>query len=152
MKEKTDSVSDLHLKQFSTLWHTLLMLDKNKELQEKYPNFICLSQNEICILCMVADNPQIVLKDICQALLLPKSTLTNIINRLEKKGYLHRELTKKDLRSFALVLTEKGQQAQKEHKAYEAFCFGKILSTLDDTEQEQLLNLMGKMCTALFPS
>jgi DNA-binding MarR family transcriptional regulator len=36
------------------------------------------------------------------------STLTNVLDRLEHRGYLHRELDATDRRSFRLVLTESG--------------------------------------------
>ncbi len=130
---------------FGALWHQLLMLDQKKDFQQKFPNFLELTTNEISVIHIVSENPDIILKSICEILDLPKSTLTNTINRLEEKEYLFRTITKKDLRSYGLSLTKKGVQAQKEHMEYEYQVFGKILETLEAEERTELLTLMKKI-------
>jgi DNA-binding MarR family transcriptional regulator len=94
---------------------------------------------------IVSENPDIILKNICEILSLPKSTLTNTINRLEEKGYLIRIITKKDLRSYGLSLTEKGIRAQEEHMEYESQVFGRVLETLESQERAELLTLLKKI-------
>ena len=130
---------------FGALWHQLLILDQKRDFQQKYPNFLKLTTNEISVINIVSENPDIILKSICEKLDLPKSTLTNTINRLEEKEYLFRTITKKDLRSYGLSLTEKGIQAQKEHIEYEQQVFGKILETLEPEERTELLTLLKKI-------
>lgn len=133
------------VQEFGTLWHKLLMLDRIKDYEQKFPNFVSLTTNEISVVQIVSENPDIILKSICEILDLPKSTLTNTINRLEEKGYLFRTITKKDLRSYGLSLTEKGIQAQKEHIEYEHQVFGKILETLEAEDRIEFLSLMKKI-------
>ncbi|OYO93678.1 DNA-binding MarR family transcriptional regulator [Lachnotalea glycerini] len=137
------------VQEFNALWHQILMLDQKKDFKQKYPNFLELTTNEISVIHIVSENPDIILKSICEILNLPKSTLTNTINRLEEKGYLFRTITKKDLRSYGLSLTEKGIQTQKEHIEYEHQVFGKILETLDIEERIEFLMLMKKITMKL---
>jgi len=128
------------------LWHELLKISTNNNMEENFPNFIKLSTTEIDIIKMVSYNPNIILGEICTALDLPKSTLTNVINRLEKRGFLTRIISKRDMRSYGLLLSKKGILAQQEHKKYEQILFNGILNALDsDEEKNTLINLMSKI-------
>lgn len=133
-------------KEFSNLWHQVYKLERETNLGEQFPEFSELSTNEITILDIVSKKPDVILKEIIAYLNLPKSTLTNTINRLEKKGYLIRVINKTDLRSYGLSLTTKGQTAQEQHKAYESVVFQQALLALDtEEERDTLLNLMNKI-------
>ena len=52
------------------------------------------------------------------------STLTSVLDRLERRGYLSRELDASDRRSFRLLLTESGRDAAAQVSA--------AISTLED--------------------
>ena len=80
---------------------------------------------------------------------MPKSTLTSIISRLERKGYILRIISQRDLRSYGLRLTEKGILAQKEHLEYEKEVFGAVLGTLEADERKELVRLMSKIAATL---
>ncbi|HEX3076086.1 MAG TPA: MarR family transcriptional regulator [Lachnospiraceae bacterium] len=138
-------VFNQQVQEFGALWHKLLVSDRIKNYEQKFPNFLSLTTNEVSVIQIVSENPDIILKSICEILDLPKSTLTNTINRLEEKGYLFRTITKKDLRSYGLALTEKGILAQKEHIEYEHQVFGKILETLEAEDRTEFLSLMKKI-------
>ncbi|MFA9463111.1 MAG: MarR family winged helix-turn-helix transcriptional regulator [Velocimicrobium sp.] len=142
-------VFNQQVQEFGELWHQLLILDQKKEFEQKFSNFLELTTNEISVIHIVSENPDIILKSICEILDLPKSTLTNTINRLEEKKYLFRTITKKDLRSYGLSLTEKGIQAQREHIEYEHQMVRKILDTLDAEERTEFLTLMKKITNKL---
>jgi MarR family transcriptional regulator, organic hydroperoxide resistance regulator len=58
------------------------------------------------------------------------STLTGILDRLENRGYLTRELDPADRRSFRLPLTEAGQAAA-----------SRVLTAIADLEREALAGL-----------
>lgn len=133
------------VREFGTLWHQLLMLEQKKDCEQKFSKFLELTTNEISVIHIVSENPDVILKGICKILDLPKSTLTNTINRLEEKEYLFRKITKKDLRSYGLSLTEKGIRAQKEHMEYESQVFGRILGSLESNERTELLTLLKKI-------
>ena len=58
------------------------------------------------------------------------NTLTGILDRLESRGYLSRELDPRDRRSFRLPLTEAGQAAA-----------GRVLTVIADLERTALAGL-----------
>lgn len=132
------------IKELQYLWHELIKIGQNNELNSSFPNFQELSTTEIGIIQIVSLNPEVILGEICAALDLPKSTLTNTVNRLEKRGYLNRTISKRDMRSYGLSLTEKGKLAQKEHLEYEALVFGGILHALNTEEERASLLLILK--------
>lgn len=145
MRHMNDKDIYKQVNEFSKVWHELLVLDQKLDLEQNYSEFLQLTTNEINVISLVSGNPDIILKDITKMLDLPKSTLTNIINRLEEKGYLFRTITKKDLRSYGLCLTEKGLQVQKEHLEYESEVFVAVLETLEEGERKELIRLMNKI-------
>ena len=69
-----------------------------------------------------------------------------MINRLEKRKMIKRTISSRDRRSYRLVLTEEGIQAQKEHLGLEERVYGSIMKCLDTCEErEELLKLMRKI-------
>ena len=84
-------------------------------------------------------------KELGKTLLLDPSTLTPILKKLEKKGYLIRNKSKLDERNLKVTMTKKGKELQKEvsfipNKMKE--CAG-----LSDKEEEQLYKLLYKVLT-----
>ncbi len=101
---------------------------------------------EISILSIVEKNPDVILKEIIQILGIPASTLTNAVDRLEKRGLLQRVISKRDRRSFGLELTEKGHSAQIEHRKGEEILWKRVLGAYDtDEERAEFLRLMQKL-------
>ena len=145
MQHMNDKELYKQVNEFSRIWHQLLVLDQKMDLEQYYSEFLQMTINEINVISLCSEKPDIILKDISKMLDLPKSTLTNIINRLEEKGYLFRTITKKDLRSYGLCLTEKGMQVQKEHLEYESEVFIAVLETLEEGERKELIRLMNKI-------
>lgn len=135
-----------YVEKLNTQWHKLMKLTESKEIEQKYKEFKELSTVEIGIISMVYHKPDIIFRDICDELDLPKSTLTNIIDRLEKWGYLKRTISQRDRRSYGIELTEKGFLIQKEHTGYEYDILSRLLNALDtDEEKKTFLNLMDKI-------
>ena len=85
------------------------------------------------------------MKDLAAATLVTKGTLTGIIDRLEQKGLLRREVPPENRRSFTIVLTDAGealfQKVFPEHIAYLQQRFEKL--TAD--ELHQLHDLLKKL-------
>ena len=101
---------------------------------------------EMTILLAVHKNPDIIMKDIIQITNMPNSTLTSVIDRLEKRGLLRRSISARDRRSYGLELTDEGKLINAEHFRYEEMFFMKILQALDnDEEREIFLKLFKKI-------
>jgi Transcriptional regulators len=134
------------IQEFSDLWHIMIQKAHYDKIEEKFPRIQELSTIEIGIINIVSKKPDVILKEICSYLDIPKSTLTNAINRLENRNYINRVISKRDRRSFGLLLTEEGKIAQKEHLDFENIVYGRIINSLDtDEERKELFRLMKKI-------
>ncbi len=84
-------------------------------------------------------------KDIESAFAISRSTVTNILKLMEKKGYILRESVDCDARLKKLSLTEKGFHTGNVLKRVIAENENQFNSILDETERETLLFLLRKL-------
>jgi DNA-binding MarR family transcriptional regulator len=82
------------------------------------------------ILRVLSENPGALLHEIVEKLAVPKSTLTNAVDRLARRGYVFRIISKKDRRSFELLPTDDGKAAQQQHIESEQAMYQKVADTL----------------------
>jgi DNA-binding MarR family transcriptional regulator len=100
---------------------------------------------DLHVLALLAENPGIKLTEICSKLEIPNSTLTSIIDRIEKKGLVKRLLNSTDRRSFGFEITETGNQIVLEHNRVHSSISTRILSFLDESEKEALFRIFTKV-------
>ncbi|GEA31581.1 MarR family winged helix-turn-helix transcriptional regulator [Clostridium diolis] len=132
--------------EFNILWHRMLFESSYKDIEAKYTRIKGLSDNEISIIRIISEKEEVIIRDILEILNIPKSTLTNMIDRLEKRNLIRRSISKRDRRSYKLDLTEEGKKAQEEHIKFEEEIYGKVMISLDTYEErENLLNIMRKI-------
>lgn len=137
-------MSSERVKKVDDLWHRAGMQLKEEMSNTKYSDIAGLSMADRSILQIIEKNPQIIFKEICAQLGLPKSTLTSAVNRLEKKGLVTRNASVQDKRAYFLQLTESGMHAQQEHLNIEYAVFEKLLQRLSDREADTLIRLLSK--------
>ena len=105
-----------------------------------------MAQLDLHILKLIAERPDIILKEICHELHIPSSTLTSAINRLEERGLLNRVISHRDRRSYGLALTAKGWEIKKEHDRVDRMIASKVIGALEDHEEvTTLVNLLSKI-------
>ena len=109
-------MSRMKTKELNELWHIIGFNMKNEMQSGKYPAISGLTQLEMGILQAIEMNPNNMLKNICDTLGLPKSTLTSAIS----------------------------VQAQKEHIEIENTVFNNVLKHLNETEIDQLIAILSK--------
>jgi DNA-binding MarR family transcriptional regulator len=98
----------------------------------------------------IAGHPDAILRELGAALGVPKSTLTGLIDRLEKQGLVERVIRAGDRRSFGLALTERGRKAYAVYLDYESTSWSGILRSLGSRErQAEFLDQMAVMVKAL---
>jgi DNA-binding MarR family transcriptional regulator len=132
--------------ELNKLWHVMLTEPKYNEIEKKYENLQELSTTEISVVRIISEKEDVIIKDIVDTLRLPKSTLTSIIDRLEKRNFIVRAISNRDRRSYKLELTEKGRKVQDEHMKFEDEVYGTIILALDTFEErEELLKLIRKI-------
>ena len=136
MEQQGGQMQDVFTTQLNELWHQFIIVMDYHDLEERYAKLNELSTIEIGVINLINQRPDIIFREICEHFQIPKSSLTSIVDRLEKKNYLQRVISKRDRRSFGLVLTEEGQAVQKEHDSFEYEICNRILCSLD-TEEEK---------------
>ncbi len=88
---------------------------------------------------------QIYQKDIETQFGINRSTVTNIVKLMEKKGLIHRESVPQDGRLKRLVLTDKGIWAKKASWEAVQAAERQIISGISEEEMDQFFRLIEKM-------
>jgi DNA-binding MarR family transcriptional regulator len=94
-----------------------------------------VSMLDLTIISAVARKPDLILKDIRVMVNLPNTTLTSLIDRLEKRKLLKRVISTRDRRSYGLELMARGKMLYQAHMEYEQKLFHNILGMLDTQEE-----------------
>ncbi len=104
-----------------------------------------LTSSQFDAIATLGNTPGMTFKQLAEKTLTTKGELTGIIDRLEKKGLVRREVSPEDRRSFLAVLTPEGErvfaQTFPAHIAYLKQRFEK----LDGQELEQLQAALEKI-------
>ncbi|MEN9203538.1 MAG: MarR family transcriptional regulator [Thermostichus sp. DG02_2_bins_29] len=89
-----------------------------------------LTSPQFDVLVTLGNTPGMTMKVLAKKTLVTKGTLTGIVDRLEKKGLVRREVPPENRRCFRIVLTEAGEKLFEEvfpaHVAYLKECFQKL--------------------------
>ncbi len=137
MSQQRDRVKEL-----SFLWNGVMR--KCREIYEHIPaqGVKELSDTEIEIINLLAKRREVVVGDISRELLLPKSTVTGLIARLEKKNMIRRTIKTDDLRTFGLVLTDKGKKTHSDHMKFEVAFYSRLIEPLSEKESTAFFELL----------
>jgi DNA-binding MarR family transcriptional regulator len=87
--------------------------------------------------------------ELSNALSVPLSTATRMVNWMVTDGYIKRLPDPEDRRVVRVALTEKGLEMHSTIKSYTEERVGTILSSLSTAEQTMLLQLIDKVISAL---
>ena len=94
---------------------------------------------DLHILKLAAENPEILLGEIRAELIIPNSTLTSAIDRLERKNLLERVISQRDRRSYELQLTKEGRLIREEHRRVDLLIGSLVLEAMDNEKEIELL-------------
>lgn len=136
-------VNEEQYQKFSLAMHLIYKhLDSlNHDINNIFPDGI--TSSELNVLSFVRTNSDSFLKEISQKLSLPGSTLTSVIDRLERRGLIQRVVSERNKRSYSLKLTEDGIRIDNLHKENEKKMWQSLLGALDsDAEREKLIELL----------
>lgn len=84
------------------------------------------------------EQPNMTMGELCEKLFLACSTATDLIDRMEKNGFLERNRDEQDRRVIRLVISEKGHQVIKEVIEARRRYVASMLEKLSPDETEQL--------------
>jgi len=123
------------------LFHNILEIEE-KSLRDSGSD---LSITEIHTIDAVGDSDPKTMTEISRILKITMGTLTTGVDKLIKKGYLVRKRTEEDKRIVLVELTEKGMKAKKMHDAFHQEMIDSVISHLDPTEEELLVQSLQKL-------
>lgn len=84
-----------------------------------------------------------------ERLFLKTSTVTALIDRMERDGFVYRKRNKEDRRVINIWLTEKGWELKDGVPDLEKIVWGKLAKRLSEEELRELIRLLDKVCEAL---
>lgn len=123
------------------LFHNILEIEE-KSLRDSGSD---LTITEIHTIDAVGDDEAKTMTEISRILKVTMGTLTTGVDKLIKKGYLIRKRTEEDKRIVLVELTEKGVKAKKLHDAFHQEMIDSVISHLDPTEEELLVQSLQKL-------
>ena len=107
-----------------------------------------LSFIEMHLIGLAYDKPDMIIKELREQLKVPQTTLSSIIAKLEKQGYLRRVINPRDMRSFSLKVTAKGRKVREQHKQNDLKLAEEALLALEEQEREVFIELIQKVGSA----
>jgi DNA-binding MarR family transcriptional regulator len=104
-----------------------------------------ISAPQFGTLLLIESNPGVSQSSVAEALRFDRSTLVQIIDRLEKRGLVVREVAAHDRRSHALMLTDQGVTLLATLKALALEHEDEMARDLEDGERETLIRLLERI-------
>jgi DNA-binding MarR family transcriptional regulator len=116
-----------------------------KESERLFASQLEVSERELALLHALATEGSMITKELGARFKVPVSTMTGLVDRMEKKGLLRRISGRLDRRSIELELTPAGSLALREHsRNIEAIAEG-MLAALSARDQEALIAILRRV-------
>lgn len=133
---------ELSLKLFVVLTRTLNSIKKRVEEDIK-----CLGLNptEFAVLELIYNKGEQPIQKIGEKVLIASSSITYVVDKLEKKNYLQRKPSPKDRRIIYAVLTEDGKNFMDEVFPKHKLAIQEIVAGLDANEKENMIEQLKKL-------
>ena len=142
---KNDQITDKEIENFNKAFHKLWFKIMKTRPEFKSDKFKRLTFTDLHVINMAYENPDIILKDIREMLMLPQTTLSSIVAKLEKGGLIQRIINPKDYRSFSLKVTENGKKLMDDHNRLDYEQNRHIIESLDPEERQEFVRLLIKV-------
>lgn len=111
--------------------------------------FADLSMRQITCLDLIASMEEPTATDLARALQVTKPTVSALLARLMQNGYVRKERSHTDARSWHVHLTERGEAVMVAHQAVHEQIAGRLVHGLDQAERAQLGALLSKVVDSL---
>lgn len=129
----------------NTIIHKLLDVFEYKNTYQLQTSNI--QPQDMYVLERIYFHGKIVVKDLSKQYSIPPSTLTGIVDRLEKKKLIERLRTNVDRRAIELVATAVGKDVVEKHITEDKLFCKNLFSTLGAQKKEQLKELLSELLT-----
>jgi DNA-binding MarR family transcriptional regulator len=120
-----------------------------KQTEELFATRLEVSERELALLRTLVEEGPMITKVLGGRFAVPVSTMTGLVDRMEKKGLVRRVRGRRDRRAIELEATPAGALALKEHaRGLEAVARG-ILEALPERDQEALIAILRRVWTRI---
>lgn len=111
-----------------------------------------LTPRQLAVLMTVAQNEGLSQTGIVDRTGIDRSTLADIVRRLQKRGLLQRRRTKEDARAYAVRLTEEGRRVLGTVEPLAKRVDHRILDALPAKQRDQFMRALVSIANALEPT
>jgi MarR family transcriptional regulator, organic hydroperoxide resistance regulator len=101
------------------------------------------------ILVLLLERDEMRVGELVEEMVLPQSTISHQLQRLEKRKLLRRRRARDDNRSVAVSLTQRGLEVARQCNQLSLAVYQHMTERLTDVEAAQLARLLGKMFATL---
>jgi DNA-binding MarR family transcriptional regulator len=116
-----------------------------KETEGVFASRLEVSERELALLRTLSAEGPMITKALGGRFRVPVSTMTGLVDRMEKKGLVRRVPGRRDRRSIELELTPAGSLALREHgRGIEAIARG-MLEALPEGDQQALIGILRRI-------
>ncbi|MBS0166721.1 MAG: MarR family transcriptional regulator [Nitrospira sp.] len=150
MTRTEDEKIDARLNRQAKALHAFIaaLMDSPMETADHPLPDIELSPREIKALLLLGDKEEMIMTDLATALSAPLSTVTRIIDRLERKQMVERFRSEEDRRIVTVKESEKGKMLREHFRHSQLDIAARMLQPLSNGEREILIELLEKLTTA----
>lgn len=127
----------------NALLHGLIDLIQFKDTYQQQSSG--LSPQDMYVLERIHFQGSVQIRDLSKTYGIPPSTLTGILDRLERKKYICRERKREDRRAIDLAATVEGEVVLKKHLEEDRLFSSHLLSGLADEKRELFLELLSEL-------
>ena len=126
-----------------------LLSSRFKQTEELFATRLEVSERELALLRTLVEEGPMITRALGGRFGVPVSTMTGLVDRMEKKGLVRRVRGRRDRRAIELEATPAGALALKEHaRGLEAVARG-ILEALPERDQEALIAILRRVATRI---
>jgi len=104
-----------------------------------------LTAPQLLLLQAIRAKGEVSISELAQGISLSQATVTNIIDRLESRGYIFREKSSQDKRKVHVYLTDKGNTAVKDAPVPLQESFVEQFKNLQDWEQTMIISALQRV-------
>ena len=140
----TDQLEQLKLEAAEQLLRLTNKMLWGRKHPRDYGTGELLFMSEVEVINEIGQHPEINLTELSEVLGVTKATLSPIVNRLEKRGYLAKRQAPNNSKVRLLLLEEKGRQALEGMTAY-AMKFNEYMDDVTESELKIYTRLLNKM-------
>lgn len=108
-----------------------------------------LTSRQLAVLLSVTQNEGVSQTGLVEATGVDRSTLANIVHRLQRKGLLQRRRTKEDARAYAVKLTDEGRRVLRTVEPLAKRVDERVLGALPATQRERFIGSLQTIIEAL---